>query len=158
MKIILHKYSAALLASACFISTAGISLGEPAAAEAATITATVEEFHGALALGDRTAALALLAPDALILESGESQTRAEYEREHLAEDIAFASATKTERSPLIIRQDGNVAWTTATSKTTGTFKGRKIGSTGVELIVLTKGDSGWRIRAIHWSSHEAKGK
>ena len=61
--------------------------------------------------------------------------RAEYEREHLAEDIAFVSATKTERSPLVIRQDGNVAWTTATSKTTGTFKGRKIDSTGVELIV-----------------------
>jgi|SRR5437762_2402579 len=124
--------------------------------DATEITRAVEGFHGALALGDRTAALALLAPDALILESGESQMRAEYEREHLAEDIAFVSATKTERSPLVIRQDGNVAWTTATSKTTGTFKGRKIDSTGVELIVLTKGGSGWRIHAIHWSSRKTK--
>jgi hypothetical protein len=44
----------------------------------------------------------------------------------------------------------------ATSKTTGTFNGRKIDSAGAELIVLTKGDSGWRIRAIHWSNRKAK--
>ncbi len=123
----------------------------------AGITAAVEGFHRALEQGDRAAALALLAPDAAILESGESQTRAEYEHEHLGEDMAFARATTTERSPLIIRQDGNVAWTTATSKTTGTFKGRKIDSTGVELMVLSKSESGWRIRAIHWSNRTTKG-
>jgi len=74
----------------------------------------------------------------------------------LAEDIAFASATKTERSPLIVRQEGNVAWTIATSKTTGTFQGRKVDSAGVELMVLTKDESRWRIRAIHWSSRKEK--
>lgn len=116
--------------------------------------AAVEGFHQALLRADRAAALALLSPDALILESGESQTRAEYEREHLAEDIAFASTTKTDRSPFVIRQEGNVAWTTTTSKTTGTFQGRKIDSAGVELMVLTKDESGWRIRAIHWSSRK----
>ncbi len=99
-----------------------------------------------------SAAIAAFSEDALILESGSSQTRTEYERGHLAEDIAFASAAKTERSPLIVRQEANVAWTTATSKTTGTFEGRKIDSAGVELMVLTKEKSGWRIRAIHWSS------
>jgi ketosteroid isomerase-like protein len=124
----------------------------------AAIVAAAEGFHGALAQGDRAAALALLALDAAILESGHLQTRAEYEREHLGEDIAFARATTTTRSPLAIQQEGNAAWTTATSRTTGTFNGRKIDSTGVELIVLTKTESGWRIRAIHWSSHEAKGK
>jgi ketosteroid isomerase-like protein len=131
---------------------AGDIIGQAASSGTAEVKAAVEGFHHALVEADRAAALALLSPDALILESGESQTREEYEREHLAEDIAFVRATKTERSPLIIRQDGNVAWTTTTSKTTGTFKGHKIDSTGVELIVLTKGDSGWRIRAIHWSS------
>src|SRR6266545_7845574 len=124
----------------------------------AAIVAAAEGFHRALAQGDRAAALALLAPDATILESGHLQTRAEYEREHLGEDIAFARATTTTRSPLAIQQEGNAAWTTATSRTTGTFNGRKIDSTGVELMVLTKGEAGWRIRAIHWSSHEAKEK
>lgn len=130
----------------------GDIIGEAPSADTAEIQAAVEGFHNALVHGNRAAALALLSPDALILESGEFQTRAEYEREHLAEDIAFASATKTERSPLIIRQQGNVAWTAATTKTTGTFKGRKIDSAGVELMVLAKDKSGWRIRAIHWSS------
>ena len=74
----------------------------------------------------------------------------------MAEDIEFASATTTERLPVIIRQEGNVAWRTATSKTTGSFKDRKIDSTGVELMVLTKDKSGWRIRAINWSSRKTK--
>jgi len=123
---------------------------------AAEITAAIEGFHRAIVQGDRSAALGLLAPDAVFLESGESQTRAEYEREHLGEDIAFARATKTEHSPLKIQQDGNTAWVVGTSKTTGTFNDRKIDSVGVELAVLTKGDSGWRIRAIHWSNRKTK--
>lgn len=132
---------------------AGNTIAQTASADTAEIKAAVEGFHQALFRGDPAGALALLSADVMILESGESQTRAEYERKHLAEDIAFGSATKTERSPLIIKQDGNVAWTTATSKTMGIIKGRKIDSTGVELMVLTKGESGWRIRAIHWSSY-----
>ncbi len=132
------------------------SMAQPAPADTAGITAAVENFHRALAQGDRKSALALLADDAVILESGSAQTRAEYKREHLGEDIAFAHATKTERSPLAIQQEGNVAWTTATTRTTGTFNGREIDSTGVELMVLTKGESGWRIRAIHWSSYKTK--
>lgn len=134
----------------------GDIIGQTPSAEVAEVEAAVEGFHQALLRADRAAALALLSPDALILESGESQTRTEYEREHLAEDIAFASATKPDRSPLIIRREGNVAWTTATSKTTGTLQGRKVDSAGVELMVLTKDESGWRIRAIHWSSRREK--
>lgn len=130
------------------------TIAEGTSTDTAGITAAVKAFHRALAQGDRAAALALLAPDASILESGQSQTGAEYEREHLDEDIAFARATTTERSPLKIQQEGNVAWTTVMSKTTGTFNGRKIDSTGVELMVLTKTESGWRIRAIHWSNRK----
>jgi ketosteroid isomerase-like protein len=131
-------------------------IAQVASADTGGISATVEGFHHALQQGDRAAALKLLAPDAAILESGESQTRVEYEREHLDEDIAFARATTTDRSPLNIQQNGNVAWTIATSKTKGTFKDRQIDNAGVELMVLTKGDSGWRIRAIHWSSRKTK--
>src|SRR5436190_22742287 len=125
-------------------------------ADAAAITAAVNGFHLALAQGDRAAALLLLAPDAVILESGESQTRAEYEREHLADDIAFARTTSMQRSRFKVEQQGDTAWATATSNTTGTFDGRKVDSTGVELMVLTKSDSGWRIRAIHWSNRKTK--
>jgi ketosteroid isomerase-like protein len=150
--------STAWLAGLLISLSTGSVIAEPVSADSAAITTAVENFHRALIQGDCAAALAALSEDALILESGSSQTRTEYERGHLAEDIAFASATKTERSPLIVRQEGNVAWTIATSKTTGTFQGRKVDSAGVELMVLTKTESGWRIRAIHWSNREAKKK
>lgn len=130
--------------------------GQSAVNDSAAISATVEGFHRALGRGDRAAALVLLAQDAAILESGESQTREEYEREHLDEDIAFARSTTTERSGVKIQQQDNVAWVTATSRTTGRFNGRRIDSAGVELMVLTKSDSGWRIRAIHWSNRKAE--
>ena len=120
----------------------------------AAITAAVDGFHDALAHGDAAAAMKFLAPDATILEKGASQTRDEYAREHLAEDIAFAHATTTTRTALTVKQQGDVAWTSTTSRTTGIFNGRKIDSDGVELMVLTKSESGWRIRVIHWSSHK----
>jgi hypothetical protein len=47
--------------------------------ETAEISATVEHFRSAVVQGDRAAALVLLDVDAVILEGGEAQTRAEYE-------------------------------------------------------------------------------
>jgi len=123
--------------------------------DAAAITAAVNGFHDALRRGDSKAALNLLAPDAVILESGSAQTREEYAREHLAEDIAFVKAVPGTRSMLSIKQEGNVAWTTATTQSAGTFNGREVNSAGVELMVLTKTKAGWLIRAIHWSSHRS---
>jgi ketosteroid isomerase-like protein len=158
MKIILHKYSPALLASACLISTAGISFGEPAAAEAATITATVEEFHKMLAAGARDRVMSLFLPDALIVEAGTVQTRDEYQREHLAEDIALARAAPSTQRDVVVRQEGDVAWVTSTFRVTGKFQEKPIDNIAAETMVLTKTLGGWRIRAIHWSSHEAKGK
>lgn len=145
-----------LLAAPITIGAIAIVCAEGSLPEPAEISATVERFHKALVEGDRAAALRLLASDVIILESGEAQTRAEYEHEHLAEDIAFARATTTERSQPQIQHNGDAAWVSTTSKTTGTFNGRKIDSVGVELVVLTKGEDGWRIRAIHWSSHSNK--
>lgn len=118
------------------------------------ITATVNGFHDALRRGDAKAAMELLAPDAVILESGSAQTREEYAHEHLADDIAFVKAVPGTRSKLSIKQEGNAAWTTATTQSVGTFNGREVNSVGIELMVLTKTEFGWRIRAIHWSSHK----
>jgi len=158
MKILLLQCSASLLASACLISTARISFGEPAAAEAATITATVEEFHKMLAAGVRDRVMSLFLPDALIVEAGIVQTCDEYQREHLAEDIAFARAVPSTRHDVIVRQEGDVAWVTSTFRVTGKFQEKPIDNVAAETAVLTKTLEGWRIRAIHWSSHEAKGK
>ncbi|HYR10175.1 MAG TPA: DUF4440 domain-containing protein, partial [Longimicrobium sp.] len=124
----------------------------PAQSDSAAAAAVVEQFHRALAAGDSAAALALLAPEATILESGGVETRTEYRGHHLPGDIEFARAVRSERGPVRVTVRGDVAWTVSTSTTQGEFRGRQINSSGAELMVLTRTTSGWRISAIHWSS------
>jgi ketosteroid isomerase-like protein len=122
--------------------------------DSADVTAVVQRYHDALATGDTAAALAQLAEDAVILESGSIESRQEYRAHHLSADIAFAKAVKTSRSPVRVSARGDVAWTTATTRTRGRFRGKPVNSTGAELMVLTRTADGWKISAIHWSSRE----
>jgi ketosteroid isomerase-like protein len=126
----------------------------PTAPDREAIATTVTAFHDALAKGNRNAALALLAPDVQILETGHRETRDEYEKRHLDSDIEFAKAVPSTRGALVVRQEGNVAWTTATGRSKGSLRGRNFDAENAELMVLVKTDDGWRIRAIHWSSHD----
>lgn len=126
-----------------------------AAEDSAAVVATVERYHAALTAGDSAAALALLAPDAVVLESGGMETREEYRGHHLPADIEFARAIHSERGPIRMTVRGDAAWAWSTSTTRGEFRGRKIDSRGAELMVLTRSDDGWRIAAIHWSSRSA---
>lgn len=130
----------------------------PSAVDVAGITAVVEGFHRALDRGDGAAAMALLAPDALVIESGTVQTREEYAHEHLDEDIAFAKSAPSTRSALKILQEGMVAWISSTTEIRGSYKGRQINSAGAELMVVTQTSAGWRIRAIHWSDHPVRAR
>ena len=61
--------------------------------DSAAVVATVARFHGALASGDSVAATALLTEDALIVETGEIETKDEYVRHHLGADIAWRIST-----------------------------------------------------------------
>lgn len=125
----------------------------PSAPDRDAIAATVSAFHDAIEKGDAPAALALLAPDAQVLEMGTRETREQYAGEHLPADIGFAKAVPSPRSVLIVRQEGNVAWTTQMSRSQGSFMNRAVDSEGTELMVLVKKDDRWQIRAIHWSGH-----
>lgn len=120
--------------------------------DSAAVASVVNKYHAALSAGDSTAALALLAPDVMILESGGVETRAEYRAHHLGGDIAFANAVPSVRAPMTVKVVGDVAWTVATSTTQGRYKARTINSVGTESMVLTRTNEGWRIRSIHWSS------
>jgi uncharacterized GH25 family protein/ketosteroid isomerase-like protein len=126
--------------------------GTAMASDSAAIVAVVERYHEALARGDSATALSLLAPDAVILESGGLETRAEYRSHHLPGDIAFSRAVRRERGPIRVVVQGDVAWVSSTSTSQGEYGGRAINSTGAELMVLTRESGDWRIRAIHWSS------
>lgn len=116
--------------------------------------ATSTHFYDLLRRGDSAAAARLLAPDAVVLESGDLETRAEYLAHHIAADIEFAKAVASKRSIRQSVRQGNVVWVSATSESSGTFENRPVNSIGAELMVLAKSGSGWRIRAIHWSSHK----
>lgn len=134
---------------------AAAALVAPAAAaqDTAAVAATVDAFHAALARGDSTGALALLAPDVIILESGDREDLTEYRAHHLAADIEFSRGVPSTPGSRAIVVQGETAWVSATSRSSGTFRGRSINSAGAETMVLSRTRDGWRIRAIHWSSH-----
>lgn len=125
---------------------------EPAASDSSDVADTVERFHRALAEADSATVARLLAPDAVILESGEIETRAEYLAHHLPADIAFANSVRQERRPIQVVVRGDAAWTSAISVARGEYRGRPINSAGAELMVLYRTSNAWRISAIHWSS------
>ena len=124
--------------------------------DSADVANVVHAYDRALRAGDSVAALALLADDAVILESGGVETREEYRSHHLPADMRFAQAVASESSPVRVRVRGDVAWAWSTSVTQGQYRGRQINSVGAELMVLTRSPSGWKISAIHWSSRERR--
>lgn len=127
--------------------------GHGAAGDSAAVVAVVVKFHAMLAAGDSAAALALLADDAVILESGGTETRAEYRSHHLQSDIRYEQAVKIDRGPVRVRIRGDVAWASSTSAAQGEMNGRAINSRSAELMVLVRSAAGgWTISAIHWSS------
>jgi ketosteroid isomerase-like protein len=120
--------------------------------------AAVARFRAALERGDSATALAMLAPDAIILESGDVETRAEYRKHHLPADIEFARAIPGTHVLASVIVHGDAAWVSSTSITQGRMKDRTINSAGAELMVLsrTEARSPWQIRTIHWSSHRRR--
>lgn len=130
----------------------GESVPQAGGSDSADVVATVNRYHEALTAGDSATALALLAEDAVILESGGIETRAEYRSHHLPGDIAFARAVRSVRGPVRVVIRGDIAWASSTSVTQGEFRGRAINSAGAELVVLVRTPAGWKISAIHWSS------
>ncbi len=131
-------------------------LAAAAPGDSSEVAAVVEKFHAALAAGDSVAALALLADDVVILESGTRESRADYRAHHLGADIAFARAVPSRRGPIRVQVRGDVAWATGTSTTEGEYRGRPVNSAGAELMVLVRETGGWKIHAIHWSSRSRR--
>ena len=124
--------------------------------DSVAVAAVVNQFHDALAKGDSLAALALLAPDAVILEGGAMETKAQYRSHHLSGDIQFSRAVKAVRTPTKVVVAAETAWTVSTSTTQGDFNGRAVNSMGAESMVLSRTPAGWRIRSIHWSSRNRR--
>lgn len=134
----------------------GLGAASAESADSAAVAATVHAFHEALQGGDTAAVRDLLAQDVSVAESGGIETRDEYMSHHLPGDMAFAAAVTRTSGPLHVTVEGNSAWTMSESQSTGTFRDRTINSVGAELMVLSRDGDRWRIRAIHWSSRQAR--
>jgi ketosteroid isomerase-like protein len=124
----------------------------PAPPSDAEVIAVVESFYSAIKKGDAAAAMSVIAPDAVFLESGRLETRAEYEANHLPADIGFEAQVNGTRGPMQVKFDGNTAWVIALTDYDGTFDGSPVSFVSAQLVVLTRDSGTWRIRSIHWSS------
>jgi ketosteroid isomerase-like protein len=142
---------AGLLGSLLLCTLAAVPLAAQPAGDVAAVTAVVNAFHDGIRKGDAAAVAQFIADDALMLEAGGIETRAEYVKNHLPADIEFEKTVSIKRSPIRVVVNGASAWATSTSEFTGTFQGKPIDSLGAELMVLGREPAGWRIRAIHWS-------
>lgn len=113
----------------------------------------VTRFHGALAAGDSTGALAMLLPGVVIYEAGGVEaSRDEYRQHHLPADMAFSVAVTRAVTRVHADSAGDVAWVLTESHSKGTFRERAVDARGVETMVLRRTTEGWRIAHIHWSS------
>lgn len=146
----------ALVLSSLAGATQATAQHEGHGGDSVAVAGVIAKYHEALAAGDSVAALALLADDAVILESGGVETRAEYRSHHLPGDINFAKAIKDQRGPVHVRVHGDVAWASSTSTTQGEMNGRTVNSVAAELMVLVRTGQGWKISAIHWSSRQRR--
>ncbi len=117
-------------------------------------TATFEAFYGAMKKGDAAAVMQAVAPDAIFLESGRQETRAEYASGHLPADIEFERAVNGKRGPLTVNVVGEAAWISAMTEYEGTFKGKPVNFVLAQLMVLTRTGGRWQIRSVHWSSRQ----
>lgn len=136
------------------VGQAASALGLPAELEAPA--QAVDGFHAALARGDTEAAIAFLAEDALVYESGGVERgSAEYAAHHLGADAAFAQAVPSQVLRRTGALRGTTAWLTSEGRVTGTYNDRALDRITTETIILEHDGAAWRIVHIHWSSAAA---
>lgn len=121
-------------------------------ADEAAVQAAFDGFYQAINDADEAKTMSFVAPDAVFLESGFLETRAEYEEFHLPADIEFESEVDGERMRFDITIEGNVAWVVAETEYIGEFQGADVAFISMQLMVLSKTGNDWKIRSVHWSS------
>ena len=125
---------------------------QPSANDETDVAAVVKAFQTAMDTGDAATVMQYLADDALMLEGGTIENRSQYEQEHLPADLEFAKGVTTKRMPVRQTIQGDIAWVATSTDFTGTFQGKPVDFLGLETMVLSREQEGWRIRALHWSS------
>jgi ketosteroid isomerase-like protein len=128
-------------------------------AAAKPATDVVDAFHKALTTSNTNQALALLADNVLIYESGGAEaSKAEYASNHLAADMAFLKNVTQSVSARSAQANGDTAVVMSQGKAIGTYKDKALDSASTETMVLHLIKGQWKIVHIHWSSANNKPK
>lgn len=150
------RAAALLVALALSPVLAASATAQTGRTDSAGAVAAVQRFDAALTAGDSVAAVSLLSPDVLILESGNIQSRLDYLRGHLGADMKASKGAKVVRTLVNATTMGDAAYVVSRTVKPPTDAAGSTGSESAELMVLSKGASGWMIRAIHWSSRRQR--
>ena len=118
-------------------------------ADTAAVTAVMDAFYGAMKSADSELAMAQIADDAVFLEGGRLETREQYETNHLPADIEFETAVPGKRSSMSVAVDRDAAWVIATTEYHGEFEESPVDFVSAQLMLLTRHETGWKIRTIH---------
>jgi hypothetical protein len=129
-------------------ATAAAVVAAPAPADIA------DAFHESLRQGKREQALALLAPDATMFETGYVELdRDAYAKGHLSDDADFASVTDYKLIRRSVFQEAQTAWVLTLSSIQGIFGDQHVDLEQTETMLLRQGPAGWQIVHVHWSAH-----
>jgi hypothetical protein len=113
----------------------------------------VEQFQKALQSGDTEGASALLDPQVRIFESGGvERSREEYAAHHLGADAEFLGQATIRLMSRSGDAVGDLAWVGSESRISTMNGVKPVELVSTETMVLRKGEAGWRIEHIHWSS------
>jgi ketosteroid isomerase-like protein len=97
--------------------------------------------------------MAVLSPDVLIFESGGAErSRAEYASHHMKSDMAFLAQMGHDQISQAASEQGDAAWIVTESRIYGRYKDKDIDIVSTETAVLERGEDGWKIVHLHWSS------
>jgi ketosteroid isomerase-like protein len=131
--------------------------GSAGAQEARNATATVDDFHKALARNDTRGALSFLSRDLVVYEYGLiDPTLAQYAFKHLPLDMDAAAATAWTLQSRKAGGSGDVFWVLSAYRVTGYDKlGVAIDNTTLETVVLQRSGDALKIVHFHWSTTPA---
>ena len=68
--------------------------------DSAAVVEVIERYHAALSAGDTAMAMALLSPDAVVLESGGIESREEYRSQVVSQPASLSAPCRGVESPL----------------------------------------------------------
>ena len=113
-----------------------------------------DAFHEALRTRDRAKIAALMAPDAILFETGYAElTRDDYLKNHLGDDVDFSSVTDYQVIRRSVFMDGQSAWVLTQARIRGMYADQGVDLDQTETMILRRKPDGWEIVHLHWSAH-----